>query len=277
MEKNNDNQILLNDYQTEDLEKKWLSLGIGNDFIFSKVMLDESMLKELVQMILPDVKISHLEVQTQKTVEIGLDIHGVRFDVFAIDREGPAFTVEMQMLNKRNLPKRIRYYLSIADTQLLEKSVDYEKLSDSYVILICPFDLFEAGLHKYTFTYRCEEDTDIGLKDGTKSIILNAVGTADDIDERLKAFLDYVVGKPSEDDYVRRLDMAVKEAKMNGAWRREYIVAMQHDIEKIREGREEGMDEIVEVITALKNGKSKEQLVAEGYQQSTIDKAMQCL
>ena len=41
----------------KELEQKWESLGIGNDFIFGKVMQDEELLTELIQLILPELKI----------------------------------------------------------------------------------------------------------------------------------------------------------------------------------------------------------------------------
>ena len=105
-----DSQQLHNKYPDieHDLLKEWDSLGIDNDFIFYYVMQDESLLLELVQMILPDVPISRLEIQAQKTIDIGPNIHGVRFDIFATDEDEHAFTVEMQVVNKKNLPKRNR-------------------------------------------------------------------------------------------------------------------------------------------------------------------------
>ncbi len=238
--------IQINDRDVEDSTMEiapWESLGISDDFLFCKIMQNEKFLLELVQMIIPGVRISHLDIEPQKTIEIGLDIHGVRFDVYAVDQNGPAFTVEMQVLDKQNLPKRIRYYLSIADTRLLEKGVEYDRLSDSYVIMICPFDLFGLGLHKYTFTYRCEEKPELELEDGTMNVVLNAIGTADDVDDKLKAFLDYVMGIMSDDDYVRRLDMAVQEAKMNSEWRREYIVMRQNEMIMKRDALEAGLVE----------------------------------
>ena len=60
------------------------------------------------------------------------------------------------------------------------------------------------------------------LGDGTTKIVLNASGTVDDIDHRLKVFLDYVSGKSVDDEYIRKLDEAVRKAKMNKNWRREY-------------------------------------------------------
>ena len=66
------------------LEQKWESLGIANDFIFGKVMQDEELLTELIQLILPDLKIGKIEVIAQKSIEAGLDIHGIstRFGIF---------------------------------------------------------------------------------------------------------------------------------------------------------------------------------------------------
>lgn len=39
----------------------WESLGIANDFIFGKVMQDAGLCKELLQRILPDLEIDHIE------------------------------------------------------------------------------------------------------------------------------------------------------------------------------------------------------------------------
>ncbi len=148
-----------------------------------------------------------------------MDIHGVRFDIYATDDKGSAIEIEMQVINTGALPKRMRFYGSMVDTQLLEKGVSYDKLNESFVIMICPFDQYELGLHKYTFTYRCRENLDIEMGDGTTKIVLNADSEANDIDPELRAFLDYVAGKPSDDEYVNALKEAVKKAKANKEWR----------------------------------------------------------
>ncbi len=194
-------------------------------------MQDEKLLAELVRMILPDIKFQKLEIQAQKPVEAGMDIHGVRFDIFALDDEGRAIEIEMQVVNTGSLPKRIRYYVSMADQQMLEKGELYSKLKDSYVIMICPFDHYGLGLHRYTFTNMCHEKPGLEMEDGTTKIILNAMGTADDIDPKLKAFLDYVAGKPATDDYTKKLEDAVKKARLNKEWRRQYMTMMMRDLE----------------------------------------------
>lgn len=53
------------------------------------------------------------------------------------------------------------------------------------------------------------------MDDGIKKIFLNAVGELDDVSKELKAFLDYVAGKKSDDSFVKKLDEAVKKAKEN--------------------------------------------------------------
>ena len=52
-------------------------------------------------------------------------------------------------------------------------------------------------------------------------IFLNASSRQDDVSKELKAFLDYVAGIESEDDYVQRVAEAVREAKKNREWRGE--------------------------------------------------------
>ena len=227
-----------------DLEKQileqWEKSGICNDFIFGKVMQNEELLEELIHIILPDLKFSKFTFVMQKPVEIGPDIHGVRFDIFVTLENGDTIIIEMQATDRGNLPKRLRYYNSIADMQLLEKSLDYNKLRDSYVIMICPFDYYGAGRHVYTFTNRCNENTDIKMGDGTCKIVLNASGTMDDVSGPLKEFLDYVAGKPVQNDFIKKLDAEIRKAKANKKWRLEFMTGMMRDIENREEGRQEG-------------------------------------
>ena len=137
----------------------------------------------------------------------------------------------MQVLNTGNLPLRIRFYGSMIDTQMLAPSESYSKLKDKYIIMICPFDAYKQGRHFYSFTSRCDQDYELQMGDKTTVIVLNANGTMNDVSTRLKAFLDYVAGKPSDDEYVQKLEIAVKKVRANKEWRREYMTARMRDIE----------------------------------------------
>ncbi len=246
----------------KELSEQWQKIGICNDFVFCKVMQDEELLKELVHLILPKLRFEKLSIQAQQAVEIGMDIRGVRFDIFATLEDQRVIDIEMQVLNRGNLPKRMRFYNSMADTQMLEKGVLYTKLQDSYVIMICTFDYYGRGRHLYTFTNRCTEEPDLEMADGTAKIVLNAIGTKEDVSGRLKEFLKYVAGETSEDEYVRKLDDAVKKAKANREWRREYMTLQMRDLENREIGMEQGMERGINkeqhdrIATMLKKGKT---------------------
>lgn len=145
--------------------------------------------------------------------------------MYVKDNQNIVYNIEMQVLNTGNLPRRLRYYQSMIDLQLIDKGQPYSKPNQSYIIFICPFDLFEKGRHKYTFKPICEEDTGICLDDGTAKIFLN-VGEMNDVSSDLKAFLDYVSGKKTDNDFVEQLDKEVKEARRNREWRHEYMTLL---------------------------------------------------
>lgn len=240
--------------------QQWETIGISNDFVFCKIMQDEELLSELIHRILPDLRFKELQVQSQKSVEIGVDIHGVRFDIFVTLEDGSIVEIEMQVLDNGNLPKRLRFYSSMADTQMLEKGMVYSKLRDSFVIMICPFDFYGEGRHIYTFTNRCKEDHTLEMGDGTTQIVLNALGTMDDVSDKLRAFLDYVAGKTVDDEYVRKLDEAVRRARANKEWRREYMTLMMRDLENQEMGIEKEQKDRIAIM--LQDGKTP-QAIAE--------------
>ncbi len=252
-------------YITDSVE--WEKLRITSDFIFCKVMQDESLLEELVRMILPDISFDSLEVVAQKSIEIGMDIHGVRFDIFARSNDGSVITIEMQVVDQHNIPKRLRYYVSMSDSDMLDKGALYSKLKDSYVIIICPFDFYKQGLHKYTFTNRCHEVEGLEMADGTTKIVLNANSTADDVNGPLREFLDYVAGKPANDEYTKKVDAAVYKARQNKEWRREYMTLFMRDLENREMGIEEGIEQGVnkeqrhQIEKLLLKGKSVDEIV----------------
>ena len=124
------------------------------------------------------------------------------------------------------------------DLQLIDKGQLYDELKRSYVIFICPFDLYGTGRHIYTFENICKEDGSIFMGDEAVKIFFNAKGTLDDVSDELKAFLDYVAGKKPKDAYVERLEEAVKEAKKNREWRHEYMTLLMRDQENVKKGEE---------------------------------------
>ncbi len=213
----------LTDY--EFLNNKWNSLTISDSFIFYKVMRDyPDLCLELLQRILPDLDIREIEfLDTEKSIEEGKDIRGVRFDAFAGDDRKRVYDVEMQAYNKDDIRKRSRYNQSMIDMELLDKGALFGDLKESYVIFICGFDIFEKGRHIYTFQNVCTEDHEIILDDKTTKIFLNAMGFLKDISSELKAFLDMMLGITSDDPFVKKVENAVAKTKLNREARRSYM------------------------------------------------------
>ena len=155
----------------------------------------------------------------------------------------------MQTRNADNLPKRSRYYQSLVDMELLDRGQAYDELSKSYVVFICPFDLFHQGRHIYEFRNYCKQDKSLELRDEATKIFLNAKGSQDDIDPPRKEFLDFVAGKepdmPSE--FIVKLKVALSDAKQNKRWRRERMILYFRDqdirADALKEGRELGQIE----------------------------------
>lgn len=228
---------------------EWEQLGISNDFIFGKIMQDPGLCKELLQRILPDLEIDHVEYpELQKGIRPDVDARSVRLDVYVWDGKGTVYDIEMQVSDTKELPKRTRYYQGMIDLQMIDKGESYKHLKPSYIIFICLSDIFGRGRHIYTFENTCKEDKSISLGDETTKIFLNADSSMDDVGETLRIFLDYVGGKEPEDSFVRKLDNAVKEAKKNREWRREYMTLLMRDQENIEKGIEKGIRAMVSVL-----------------------------
>jgi len=237
----------MNDEAT--LIARWERLTIRDNYLFSKTMeFAPDLCRRLLEMILR-VKITGLSwLEREKSLEERSDARGIRLDVY-VEEQGRnrVFDVEMQMSNKRNLAKRIRYYQGMIDLDRLKRGQDFDTLGESYIIFICPFDFFGKGRHLYTFRETCDQDATLKLNDGTAKVFLNTKGILDDIHGDLKAFSDYVECGKVSGEFVTTLDSAVNKVKFSMETRLEYV-NWQLFLEEARadareEGREEGRAE----------------------------------
>ena len=79
-------------------QTKWEELSISNDFLFGKVMQNPELCKELLQRILPDFKIDRIEYpELQKSINVDMDAHSVRLDVYVKDDRETVYDIEMQV------------------------------------------------------------------------------------------------------------------------------------------------------------------------------------
>ena len=238
--------------------KDFKDLDLTNNFLFSKVMQDPELCKELLEIIL-DVEIERIEYsEMEKTLDEKPEAKGVRLDVYVKDGKGTVYDVEMQTTNPGNLPKRSRYYQDLIDLNLITKGEDYKALNKSFVIFICLEDIFKGGRHIYTFENRCIQDPDIALGDETTKIFLNPHSEMDDVSPKLANFLKFLIDGKPVDEFTERLVEAVETAKNNDFLKVEYMsyYANQHDA--YAEGLEKGLKQaasnlIKNVESAMKN------------------------
>ena len=155
--------------------KRLNDLTIKDNFMFGAVMCDENNCKDLLELVL-QFSIDRVEVSKEKSIVYHPAFKGVRLDVFAKDEQGTHYDIEMQALQKSSIEKRSRYYHSQMDMEFLLSGEDYERLPNSYVIFICDFDPFGEKKYIYTFESICNEDKNLILKDGRRSVFLSTKG-----------------------------------------------------------------------------------------------------
>ena len=94
--------------------KSFDELSIQDNFIFEKVMREKSICKELLERVLEISILDIAYIETEKTMESGLDDKGVRLDVYVNDDKGTVYNIEMQTYkNMPELIKRSRFFYAI--------------------------------------------------------------------------------------------------------------------------------------------------------------------
>ena len=146
--------------------------------MFAAAMEDEEVCRGVLERIL-GIPIKAVKVRGEATMFVNPDFRGVRLDVYADDEAGNVFDVEMQTTDKRNLPKRSRFYQGQMDMATLKPGADFNELPKSFIIFICNFDPFGHGRYQYTCVTHCKE-TGEELGDEAYKIFLNTKGQNDD-------------------------------------------------------------------------------------------------
>ncbi len=251
-----------------ETEKEWSEAGIGNAFLFGKIMTTyPDLLLELLQFSLPELHIQSIQhVQKEVDIRLSLDAHGIRLDISAHDNHGRIINVEMQLRDERNVPRRMRYYSGAIDQTLLEPGINYSSLPENVILFITPFDPFGKSFLRYTFRYICMEDRELELGDGTTKVVLSAVGTEGNICEDLKGFLNLVVGNQNvaRGSFADRVQDKVLIARQNSKWRREFMEWKMTLLNEREKGREEGslLKQIDIVIKKMQKGRDLSETAA---------------
>ena len=261
-----------------------------NDKIFMNVMRSPKICRALLELILPNEEIGairlkksdnplidnseidegadeNLSIETQKTLKLETDAHGVRFDAFVASSKLWA-DIEMQTDNDSKIDKRARYYHANIDLDFLEQGKRYEELKPSYVIFICTFDHFNMDEPVYFFR-SWDVEKGLPLDDLSYTIVLNTKCSPEKVSEALKPFYEYLNDprKNQASELTRMIDERVRKFNSD-EWRKKYMTfeyilneqkresfaegAAQKQREIAKSMKDEGIaKEVIEKITGL--------------------------
>ena len=222
------------------MQKSFDELTIADDFMFCKVMQDEAICKEFLEMILADKigKIAYLS--SQDAITVGSEAKSIRLDLLVKDESGKSYDIEMQVANAHNLPKRMRYYQAAIDIAFLDKGAHYKALNDCYIIFVCLFDAVGKEAPLYTFENICLEDRQTPLQDGTKKIIINAQAFNKAENTEFKGFLEYIKTGKANTEYTGRIETMIQAVKQNEQARQEYRFMSAFEMDAREEGEARG-------------------------------------
>ena len=265
-------------------------LPFTDDRIFMNVMRSPKICRALLELILPNEEIGairlkksdnplidnseidegadeNLSVETQKTLKLEADAHGVRFDAFVASSKLWA-DIEMQTDNDSKIDKRARYYHANMDLDFLEQGQSYENLKPSYVIFICTFDRFKRDEPVYFFR-SWDVEKGLPLDDLSYTIVLNTKCYPEKVPEALKPFYEYLNDpkKNEASELTRMIDERVRKFNSD-EWRKKYMTfeyilneqkresfaegAAQKQREIAKSMKDEGIaKEVIEKITGL--------------------------
>ena len=254
--------------------KRWEDLTFTDDFMFSQVMKNKEICKEVIETIL-GIKVGKIEFLTsQHEIEIAPDSKTIAMDVYLRD-EKKIINVEMQTGHRLELPKRSRYYQAAADIDNTPPSGLYSEMRDNYVIFICTFDPFLQGKAFYKFENIClTEDEPFRLNDGTYKIFLNT--SAKDLtllDRELKLFYDYICNGEIDSRLTERINNSITKIKEDRETRRKYMTYTTRMAEAKSEAREEG----IKYGIAIGEKAGEERGISMGVQQAKLETAKKFL
>ena len=227
-------------------------LTLINKFLFDQTMDIPEAHEAALQIILQNELIKLLiPSQTEKEIRTMPWLRSIRLDVYALDQSNTLYNTEMQAEKKGDLIKRSRYYQGLIDSSLLEPgTVNFNKLNNTCIIMITPFDLFGEGKYQYTFHSYCEEDRDLELGDGAVRIFLNTKGTNDkEVSKELVDFLHYIEktddasAEASDSERFRLIHECVRKIKSSEEMGVKYMQSWEEKVYERGKGRQEGREE----------------------------------
>lgn len=257
---------------TGQFSKRWEDLEFSDNFIFCKVMQNEELCKELLEILL-DFKIEKIEyLKTENQLENFYDSKGVRLDVYVKD-DKRIFDIEIQTGNYTDLIMRSRYYQSASDVATTKRRTQFNKLKETYILFICKDDPFGFGLPRYTKQSRFKEIDKFVYDDKTHHLFYNCSAWQKEDDEGIREVMKFIFSLKADSNFTQKLETATDYAKANSVFKDEYMY-VEDIIEEEKEiAREEGLAEGMAKGLAEGLAEGRANGLAEGIAEGSNKKA----
>lgn len=236
--------------------KSLQQLNLSDNFLLGEVMSDPVTCGIALKIILEKDVYGVESIVKEQQLDVNPKYKGIRLDVAFKDAENQVYNMEMQTVNRYNLPRRSRHYQGMIDIKLLlAGEIDYNKMPDGTVIFICTFDPFDRKRYRYTFENRCVEEPDLTLEDGSRKIFLNTKGRKiDQTSPELIDFLRYVehttTYKPVTEP-VQKIAERVEQVKADAEVEVRYMTLEMYKNELITDGKIQGQNRMLLLVQKM--------------------------
>lgn len=182
--------------------------NLMDDTFFSVVLENREACEYLLTALLGK-PIKVIENKTQYSIR-NIQDHSIVLDAIVEGEKHNLYDVEIQIGDKKNHERRLRYYHTAIDWSYLEKGKDYSELPELYMIFISDFDSFDLNKNHYEIV-QYVKGTDREYSSGIHLLYFN---TAVQDGTDLSALLQYLKKSEAENNNFGALSQQVKYHKI---------------------------------------------------------------
>ncbi len=166
-----EDELILPGAREEQLEiiKKFRLI---DDTFMTKVFEDKECAELLLRVILDREDLTVVKAVPQLEIK-NLQGRSTRLDIYAVDKDGKNYDIEVQRDNDGAKPKRARYNSSLLDSNSIAAGRDESELPENYVIFITEHDVLKGGKPIYTIHRKIEELDNADFNDESHIIYVN--------------------------------------------------------------------------------------------------------
>lgn len=168
------------DDHTEKYSKELSAFRLMDDLFFGVCLGDSKKAIELIVNIAKqrkDIKVHKFVNQKNIPNIMG---RGAILDVFATDKEGRQYNVEVQNDNKGAIPRRARFNASMLDYMTVKKGTTWQEIPKNCVIMISDEDILGFGDGLYIIKRTIVSRNNAPFDDGSEIIYINGQYEGDD-------------------------------------------------------------------------------------------------